>query len=520
MPETAPLSAELEEGRWKRLRKQGFKKPGPHPVGIGHNAGPDLAAFRDYAIELRPPDALKANPKNPRTHTKRKIRDLAAAIRAIGFMTPVIIDEQDMILAGQALVAAAKMLDLRSIPTIQAQGLSQEQRDAFVLASNKFAERAGWDREKLASYLQDLQVRLEPLELDLSVTGFEAAEIEVVLDDLSAETTGPDDVLPATSGRTVSRRGDLWLLGKHRLLCGDARSSGDIDHLMGGALADAVFADPPYNVRVAGHVQGRGRVKHKEFAFASGEMSDGEFRTFLSTCLSTAARVSRDGAIHFVCMDWRHVDALIEVGRVTYGAYLNLVVWNKTNAGQGSFYRSQHELIGVFRVGDGAHQNNVELGRHGRNRSNVWTYQGINTFGADRDKALAWHPTVKPVALVADALRDCTAKGDLVLDPFLGSGSTLIAAEKVGRRCFGLEYEPAFVDVAIRRWQVYTHRDAIVDGDGRTFDEITAERVAVSDAGPPGEPPSPVQAVLDSQAISWIALCEPMASISNPEAKP
>jgi hypothetical protein len=163
-------------------------------------------------------------------------------------------------------------------------------------------------------------------------------------------------------------------------------------------------------------------------------------------------------------------------GRGVYGAMLNLVVWAKTNPGQGSFYRSQHELIGVFRVGSEPHQNNVELGRHGRNRSNVWTYAGVNSFGAGRDEALAMHPTVKPVALVADALRDCTSKGDLVLDPFLGSGTSVIAAEKIGRRCFGLEYEPAFVDVAVRRWQAYTKADAILEGDGRSFDEIAQER--------------------------------------------
>lgn len=489
-------------------------------ASIGHNAGPEFTAFREYAIEFRAPDELIANPKNPRTHTKRKIRDLASAMKSIGFMTPVIIDDRDMVLAGHARIAAAKLLNLASVPTIRATGISPELLDAFVLAENKFAERAGWDRQKLAGYLQDLQVRLEPLELDLSVTGFEAAEIDLVFEDFSAGKAEPEYVLPATAGHAISRHGDLWILGKHRVLCGDARSTGDIDRLMSGALADAVFADPPYNVRIGGHVQGRGRVKHGEFAFASGEMSDGEFRAFLSTCLSTAAKVSRDGAVHFVCMDWRHVDALLEVGRATYGAYLNLVVWNKTNAGQGSFYRSQHELIAVFRVGDRAHQNNVELGKHGRNRSNVWTYQGINSFGADRDKDLASHPTVKPVALVADALRDCTAKGDLVLDPFLGSGSTLIAAEKIGRRCFGLEYEPAFVDVVIRRWQAYTHCDAILDGDGRIFEQIASERLAALDIPPPDEPPSPAPAVLDPQAESWIALCEPTAPLSKPEATP
>jgi hypothetical protein len=217
-------------------------------------------------------------------------------------------------------------------------------------------------------------------------------------------------------------------------------------------------------------------------------MTDAEFKHFLTTCLGAAAAVSRDGAVHFVCMDWRHIDLLMAAGRGVYRAILNLVVWAKTNPGQGSFYRSQHELIGVFRVGSEPHQNNVVLGRHGRNRSNVWTYAGVNSFGAGRDEALAMHPTVKPVALVADALRDCTSKGELVLDPFLGSGTTVIAAEKIGRRCFGLDYEPAFVDVAVRRWQAYTKTDAILEDDGRSFDEIAQERLEAPQ--PPTRPAS------------------------------
>lgn len=275
-----------------------------------------------------------------------------------------------------------------------------------------------------------------------------------------------------------------------------------------------VFTDPPYNVRVSGHVQGRRRVKHSEFAFASGEMSDTAYRAFLTTCLGSAARVSRDGAVHYICMDWRHIDILMSVGREIYGSTLNLVVWNKTNPGQGSFYRSQHELIGVFRVGEAPHQNNVELGRHGRNRSNVWTYPGVNSFGVGRDDALAMHPTVKPVALVADAMRDCSSNRDLILDPFLGSGTTVMAAEKIGRLCFGLEYEPTYVDVMVRRWQVYTKADAILEGDGRTFDEIAAERLAMREApsSPPSQAAQSPEVEARSRAGDWIAIHSPPTS--------
>jgi DNA modification methylase len=233
------------------------------------------------------------------------------------------------------------------------------------------------------------------------------------------------------------------------------------------------FLDPPYNVRVKGIV-GRGRIKHEEFAMASGELSRGEFVEFLSKTLDTAASVSRDGAVHYVCMDWRHLAELWDAGQAIYGAVLNLAVWVKSNAGQGSFYRSQHELIGVFRVGNEPHLNNVELGRHGRNRSNVWHYAGANTFRAGRMEDLKSHPTVKPVALVCDAIKDCTRRGEIVLDTFAGSGTSILAAERVGRRAYALEIEPRFVDVAIRRWQKFTGKDAIHSASQLCFDERAA----------------------------------------------
>jgi DNA modification methylase len=227
----------------------------------------------------------------------------------------------------------------------------------------------------------------------------------------------------------VSRPEDLWQLDNHRLLCGDARNPDHLNLLMCREPAAMAFLDPPYNVRIRG-VVGRGRAKHDEFAMASGEMTSSEFTAFLTQTLGNAAKVSCDGAVHFVCMDWRHVGELIEVGREVYGEMLNLIVWVKNNAGQGSFYRSQYEVIGVFRVGAARHLNNVQLGRHGRSRSNVWHYAGVNTFRAGRMDELAAHPTVKPVAMVADALKDCTGRGDIVPDTFAGSGTTILSAER------------------------------------------------------------------------------------------
>ena len=426
------------------------------------------------AWQMRSPESLFPNPRNARTHSKRQVRQIAESIRAFGFLNPILVDDAGLVLAGHGRLAAAKLLVLESVPTLTASGLSVAQKRAYVLADNKLAEKAGWDREILAIELGELANLLPQEGLDLALTGFDSAEIDSVLGDFSEPGLGPDDALPPL-GPSVTREGDLWFLGKHRILCGDARSSADMDRLLGDQRPAVVFTDPPYNVAIR-DVVGRGRVKHPEFKMASGEMSRADFTRFLVEALGNAARVSCDGAVHFVCTDWRHVEELFAASRNVYGAALNLCVWNKTNAGQGSFYRSQHELIGVFRVGDGQHQNNVELGRHGRNRSNVWSYAGVNSFGADRDALLVMHPTVKPIALVADALLDCSSRGNLVLDPFLGSGTTIIAAEKIGRRCCGLDCDPQYIDVAIRRWQAYTKADAILEGDSRTFEEVETDR--------------------------------------------
>ena len=472
----------------------------------------------DYDVADRSLGELRPNPRNSRTHSKRKVKDLANAIKAVGFIGVVVIDETGMILAGHARYAAAKLLDMTTVPTLCVKGLSDELVRAFVLADNKFSERAGWNREILAAELAELSTLLPSADLEISLTGFELGEIDILLTDAGEEKPEPEDWLPPTAGPGVTRPGDLWILREHRVLCADARETSNYPRLAKGETAAMVFTDPPYNVKIGGHVQGRGRVRHDEFAFASGEMSDVAFRSFLTMSLGSAARASRDGAIHYVCMDWRHIDALMNVGREVYANMLNLVVWNKTNSGQGSFYRSQHELIAVFRVGDSPHQNNVELGRHGRNRSNVWAYPGVNSFGAGRDELLAMHPTAKPVALVADAMRDCTSKGDVVLDPFLGSGTTVMAAEKIGRRCFGLEYEPAFVDVAIQRWQAYTSADAILEGDGRTFDEIAVERLSTSETPSTGPSQAPTAQGCDAEPSGedWIRLCS-SASLIAPE---
>jgi DNA modification methylase len=424
-------------------------------------------------------DALKANARNARTHSKKQIRQIADSIAAFGFLVPILMDEGGVVIAGHGRHAAAKLLDLKQVPVIQVRGLSEAKRRALALADNKIAENAGWDRELLAIELPELAEILVVEGLDISITGFAPVEIDQLTTDFEQDPSDPADTVDPewTTAAPVTVPGDLWELDHHRILCGDARKTADLARLMGKASAAMAFLDPPYNVRVR-DIVGRGRVKHSEFAMASGELSRTDFVGFLSSTLAAAAAVSRDGAVHFVCMDWRHIGELLEAGDTVYGETLNIAVWVKSNAGQGSFYRSQHELIGVFRVGDAPHLNNVELGRHGRSRSNVWHYGGMNTFRAGRLEDLKSHPTVKPVTLVSDAMRDCTRRGDIVVDTFSGSGTTILAAERVGRRAFALEIEARFVDVAIRRWQAFTRKDAIHLDSGRCFDELAVDRIA------------------------------------------
>ncbi len=426
------------------------------------------------AVRMRPVGELRPYARNARTHSRRQVRQIADSITRFGFTNPVLTDDAGGIIAGHGRVAAAQLLGITEVPTIALSHLSPEERRAYVLADNKLAENAGWDRETLAIELQGLI----DIGFDLELTGFSLAEIDFTLDaarERSSDGAGREDRLPAeVTGPAVTRPGDLWNLGGHRLVCGDARDAEAVDRVMAGEPADVIFADPPYNVPIDGHVSGLGRIRHREFAFASGEMSAAAFIAFLEASLGQAARVAKDGAIAFVCMDWRHMGELLAAGKKVFSALKNLCVWNKTNGGMGSFYRSKHELVFVFKVGTAAHTNSFGLGETGRYRTNVWDYAGVNVPGRTAEEALAMHPTVKPVALIADALRDCSRRGETVLDPFAGSGSTLIAAESCGRRARLVEYDPLYCDVILRRWQDWSGRPALRMADGARFDVIAA----------------------------------------------
>jgi DNA modification methylase len=419
--------------------------------------------------------SLKPNPRNARTHSKKQIKQIANSILGFGWTCPLLVDENLVVLAGHGRLLAAQELGLDKIPVIVLANLSEAKKRALMLADNKIAANAGWERNILAQELSELSTLLPNINLDTEITGFSAPEIDPILSDLSDPECDPADTCPVPAQRAVSTADSLWLLGEHRLLCADARVMTNYRRLLPSSYAAMVFTDPPYNVRIGATV-GRGKTKYREFSFASGEMSPVQFKAFLKCWMHLCARFSTNGSVHFICMGWRQLEETLAAGKAAYGELKNLIVWAKTNAGQGSFYRSQHELILPFINGDAPYQNNIELGRHGRNRSNVWSYPGVNTFQMGQPDQLTLHPTIKPVALVADAMRDCSRRGDIVLDPFIGSGTTILAAERVGRRAFGLEIDPLYVDVAIRRWQYFTGKDAILEDAGQTFDEVAADR--------------------------------------------
>jgi DNA modification methylase len=427
-------------------------------------------------VQVLPINQIKPNRRNPKTHPAKQIRQIANSMVAFGFTTPLLVTEDGTLIAGEGRYKAAQLLGLATVPVIELAGLSPARQRALAIADNRIAENSGWNRERLAIEIPELAELLEADGLDVSILGFEAVEIDQLVTDFEEDAADPQDAIEPQwlKDWAVSKPGDLWVLGPHRLACGDARSAADVARLMARCRADMAFLDPPYNRRIAGAV-GRGRTKHSEFIMASGEMSSADYVRFLGASLSAAASVSRDGALHYACTDWRHISELMAAAKAVYGDTINIAVWVKSNAGQGSFYRSQHEFVGIFRVGQASHLNNIELGRHGRSRSNVWQYAGVNTFRAGRLEELRSHPSAKPVALIADAIKDCTRRGEIVLDTFCGSGSTILAAERVGRHARALEIEPRFVDVAIRRWQAFTRRDARHAESGLSFDEIAAE---------------------------------------------
>jgi len=434
-------------------------------------------------IEQISPTALRPWARNARTHSKKQLRQIAQSIETFGFTNPVLIDQANTILAGHGRVEAAKMLGMATVPCLRIEHMTQAEKRAYVIADNKLALNAGWDDGILAEELKGL-LATEDLGFNIGVIGFEVAEIDSLIEGIGPEEAGDpvDDVVPDFAPRRVYP-GDVWQLGPHRLVCGDALDAEVLALLMQGDVARMVFCDPPYNVKIDGHVGGSGRTKHREFAMASGEMTESEFSTFLTDAFRNLADHSMDGSIHFLCMDWRHMREMLAAGHAVYDELKNLIVWAKDNGGMGTFYRSRHELIFAFKKGTAPHVNSFELGQHGRYRTNVWNYRGVNTMRKGRMEELQLHPTVKPVQMIADAIKDVSARGEIVLDTFAGSGSTLIAAEKTGRKARLVELDPIYCDRILTRWEITAKDDAeqIVCGWPRAVDLAAAAPAAAAE---------------------------------------
>lgn len=423
-------------------------------------------------IEMMPRASLRPNPANARKHDDKQLAQIAASIERFGFLVPIIIDDDDMIAAGHGRWEAAGRLGLDLVPVIRARFLTDADRRAFALAENRIAELSNWDQDLLAN---ELNILFES-GYNLEITGFSTADLDFSLpDDLAGAGEEPVE-LPDTSDDAISRPGDLWHIGPHRLHCGNSRQAESYETLLGDERADMVFSDPPYNVPIDGHVSGLGKHRHREFAEASGEMTAAEFTAFLRAIFRNCVRFSANGSIHYHCMDWRHMREMLDAADGVYSGFKQLVVWKKQNAGMGTFYRSQHELLFVFKSGIAKHINNFGLGDTGRYRTNVWEHAGANSFRKGRDRDLAAHATVKPTALVVDAILDCSMRGDLILDPFSGSGTTLIAAHKAGRRGAAIELDPLHCDTSLRRLMAVSGVDA-VRHDGRRFADLETEGV-------------------------------------------
>ncbi len=440
---------------------------------------PPALLARDPRVEIvyRPIDQLKPDPRNPRRHERKQIRKIADSIETFGFNVPILVDAELRVIAGHGRLLACRLLGRNEVPTISLEHLSEAQARAFMIADNRLTEIASWDDRLLGEQLRELSEL--NLEFSLEVTGFDMAEIDLFIEGASGTPKPAEDDLlpPGATGPAVTQPGDTWILGPHRIHCGSALDEAAYRALMQDHRAAIVFTDPPYNVPIDRNVSGLGAIRHREFAMASGEMDEAEFTAFLTRALGLLAGHSFDGSLHFICMDWRHMGELLGAAKQAYTELKNLCVWTKDNAGMGSLYRSQHELVFVFKHGRDPHQNHIQLGRYGRNRSNMWSYPGVNSFSRSGSEGnlLALHPTVKPVALVADALRDCSSRGEIVLDAFLGSGTTLIAAERTGRICRGLELDPLYVDTTVRRWQALTGQHARHAESGLMFNEAVTE---------------------------------------------
>jgi DNA modification methylase len=433
-------------------------------------------------------DTLKPFGRVLRKRSEKLKAQLLDSVAHFGQVFPIVIDGQDEVIAGHGILEAMRQAGYAHIGIVRLTHLSGAQKRALRIALNRLGELSGWDEELLAlefKELLEMDLTLE-LDFDLAITGFSAPEIDRFIEIQGDEVANSADDEQAVDqdGAPVSELGDIFLLGEHRIACGDSRLAETYSRLLGSERPNLGIHDSPYNVKINGHVSKSG--KHREFVMATGEMSSSEFTSFLTEFLRHAARVSAPGAIQFAFMDWRHMEEMLVAGREAGLNLRNLCVWNKGSGGLGSAYRSQHELVFMFHEPGATAINNVQLGRYQRNRSNVWDFLGAPSLR----KELELHSTPKPVSLVAEAIRDCSHRNDIVLDCFSGSGTTIIAAAKTGRRARVIELDPHYVDVAVRRWERWSGEVARHGSSGLTFAEL-GELRRKEPASVPIGPPRP-----------------------------
>lgn len=458
----------LEKTRGRRQRLDDERRLAECAARAGRNDLLPRIEVREVAIA-----ALRPARRQVRKVDPAQVERLTRAIAQFGFTVPILIRGAEII-DGHARIAAAEALGLERVSAIDCSHLGEGEARTLRIAVNRLAEKGAWDIDELRIEMGELI----DLEIDLDVTGFTLEEQDIILlDPLGEDETGESECEPAPPPEVpVSRLGDRWVLGEHVIVCGNSLEAETYEALLGDQKVEVVLTDPPYNVPIKGNVSGLGKKVHDEFVMASGELDASQWQDFLDTLMVRMGENSATGAVIFAFMDWRSIHRLIEAALSAGLTYANLVVWYKQSGGMGGFYRSAHELVGVFCNGERPATNNIVLGAHGRDRTNVWSVPGANRRGSSAGAMLAKHATPKPVELCVDALLDVSRRGDLVLDAFLGSGTTLIAAEKCGRVCRAIELDPRFVDVAILRWEELTGEEAVHAASGETFAVVAEHR--------------------------------------------
>lgn len=440
-------------------------------TGFGHN--------RSW-IERVPISALKVREGDPRRHSPRDIELAQAVIRQLpaGVPFPVVVNAAGEILVGSLFVPAAGRLGIKNLDVIRHEGLTEIEEKQYSVAITQLLSKGEWDSSALETWIREFEAGLE--DFSHLTLGFENGELDRVLRISGAYGGDGEDDVPSVQTKAITRQGMTWLLGKHRVMCGSALSTVDMDALLGGWTASLAITDTPYGCVIDGFVSKKG--KHRNFVEGAGDMGPEELGNFFLGFSQNLAAGLQKGALVYVFIDWRSLSLLQRACEQVFGPLIQLCCWVKNRAGMGSLYRSQHELVLVFRKPGAKHRNNVQLGRNGRNRSNVWDYPAAASSRSGREgDMLKQHPTPKPVEMIADAILDCTEHGDRIIDCFLGSGTALIAAERTGRICHGMELDPLYVDVAIRRWQAWTGLQAVDAETGITFDELAQREGGLGD---------------------------------------